>query len=208
MATTDFFIRPEDGWVLVATAPDYIQIKPGAFHPWWVFVSSGDPATEDVSEVPASVSITFNGQPSATEVIVVGSVTYEFDDDVAIGADAEETRDNLLAALGGNSAVTAVADGADTITLTATASGSAGNSVTLTTTATNIAVSGSGTLSGGVDEVTTAVGLPFGRDSDGRREAFELPVGTGDKVYIRIKEPTSREPATQAAHFAVLVESA
>lgn len=42
--TTDFFIRPEDGWTLVATAPNFIQIKPSTFHPWQVAVAASLPA--------------------------------------------------------------------------------------------------------------------------------------------------------------------
>lgn len=43
--TTDLYIRPEDGWVLVATNPAYLMIKPENFHPWWVAVTAaGAPA--------------------------------------------------------------------------------------------------------------------------------------------------------------------
>lgn len=43
--TTDFNIRPEDGWTLVATAPAYCLIKPAQVHPWWVAVSASLPAS-------------------------------------------------------------------------------------------------------------------------------------------------------------------
>lgn len=43
--TTDFQIRPEDGWTLVATNPAQLEIKPAVYHPWWVaIVDSGVPA--------------------------------------------------------------------------------------------------------------------------------------------------------------------
>lgn len=48
MATTDYFIRPEDGWTLVATAPTYCQIKPGNYHPWWVAVAASTPAASHI----------------------------------------------------------------------------------------------------------------------------------------------------------------
>lgn len=45
LATADFSIRPEDGWVLVATNPAFIQVKPFAHTPFEVAVTvSGAPA--------------------------------------------------------------------------------------------------------------------------------------------------------------------
>lgn len=213
MATTDFYIRPEDGWVEVANAPGYIHIKPGNFHPWWVFVSASAPVVDEIIEATASGAIDITALPIDQDVIVVGSVTYTFVDaapgagDVLIGADEEGTRDNLLAALAGNAAVTAVADGSTGITLTATATGAGGNAVILTTDSAGISVSGSGTLEGGVTGVLPAEGLPYGRDPGDHRLSFELPVPTTSKVYVRIKEPISREPTTQKMHFAVLTET-
>lgn len=44
-ATIDLYIRPEDGWVLVATNPTFLSIRPSGFHPWWVAVTAlGAPA--------------------------------------------------------------------------------------------------------------------------------------------------------------------
>jgi len=43
--TTDFLIRPEDGWTLVATNPSQLVIKAAVFHPWWVAITdTGTPA--------------------------------------------------------------------------------------------------------------------------------------------------------------------
>lgn len=41
VATVDFNIRPEDNWVLVATSPTYLNIRPDNFQPWWVAVTAG-----------------------------------------------------------------------------------------------------------------------------------------------------------------------
>lgn len=45
VSTVDFNIRPEDGWVLVATNPTYLNVRPDNFQPWWVAVTAaGTPA--------------------------------------------------------------------------------------------------------------------------------------------------------------------
>lgn len=41
VSTVDFNIRPEDGWVLVATNPTYLNVRPDDFAPWWVAVTAG-----------------------------------------------------------------------------------------------------------------------------------------------------------------------
>ena len=95
--TTDVAIRPEDGWVLVATAPLYCLIKPNSFSPWYVAIAAATPAA-------------------------------------------------------------------------------------------------------------TFQGLSFGKDTSVQRANFELPVATLENVYIRVKEPLGREPATQKAGFGVIVK--
>lgn len=43
--TSDFLIGSHDGWVLVATNPSQLEIKPAVYHPWWVaIVDTGTPA--------------------------------------------------------------------------------------------------------------------------------------------------------------------
>lgn len=39
--TVDFYIRPEDGWVLVATNPATLVIRPDSFWTWHVAATSG-----------------------------------------------------------------------------------------------------------------------------------------------------------------------
>lgn len=44
VSTIDVAIRPEDGWVLVATNPSKIVIRPFIVHPWRMAISAGLPA--------------------------------------------------------------------------------------------------------------------------------------------------------------------
>lgn len=99
ISTADVYVKPVDGWVLVAAAPTALIIKPANYHPWWVAIADAEPA------------------------------------------------DDLI-------------------------------------------------------------GIPMGRNSDNRQEAFTLPSGTEGNVYIRTREPVSDQPATQQALFAVYAVTA
>jgi hypothetical protein len=45
VATLDFAIRPEDGWVLVATNPTLLKVRPVEHHPYWIAcTAAGVPA--------------------------------------------------------------------------------------------------------------------------------------------------------------------
>lgn len=48
IATLDFFLRPEDGWVLFATNPTSLLIKPSDFKPWFVAVTTGGAPADDL----------------------------------------------------------------------------------------------------------------------------------------------------------------
>jgi hypothetical protein len=52
VATLDFYLRPEDGWTLVATNPATLLIKPDAFHPWWVAVTAAGAPVATILGVP------------------------------------------------------------------------------------------------------------------------------------------------------------
>jgi len=209
VTTIDLYVRPEDGWVLAATAPAaYLLVKPENFFPWWVVVS----ATTPVSVVTrATGNVTFGGLPVADETVTINGEVYTFKAaraaafEVTIGADAEATADNLLAAinLDGNGTYNPTDAGVGVVTITAAAPGVAGNAVTLAESATNTTVSGA-TLTGGVDAV---IGVPMGRESDYRLEPFELPTGTAGNVYIRVRNPIASEPTNQQARFAVVAET-
>lgn len=41
VSTVDFNIRPSDNWVLIATNPTYLNVRPDNFQPWWVAVTAG-----------------------------------------------------------------------------------------------------------------------------------------------------------------------
>ena len=125
----------------------------------------------EAAYLPATGTFELTGLPSAAETVVIGSDTYTFVAalaaayDVLIGVDAEETIDNLIAAVnqdagagviyGTGTVANADADatalpGAIT-KITAILPGTAGNSIVFTTTVTNSTISGSGTLAGGTD---------------------------------------------------------
>lgn len=51
--TTDFVVKPSDGWVLVATDPAFLFVKPSGLHAWFIAVtSSGSAPVDGVTGVP------------------------------------------------------------------------------------------------------------------------------------------------------------
>lgn len=192
MATANFYVEPQDGWVAVASDVAFIRISQFPHrHAFWVTTDSQAPSTGSA----ATGTITFSGQPTAADTITVGSSVFTFvettpagDDEVEIGADAEETLDNLLAAitaLAGDT-VTATKSGTTIIDLAAVEQGPDGNSIVLTESADNVTVSGSGTLEGGSDPV-----LGFMVDCE---EEFWCDVPISDTVYVRTTNPTPDSP--------------
>lgn len=141
---------------------------------------SGSPTLAAASKV-----LTFAGNPSDGDTVTIGATTYTFKtaltaattaNEVLIGADAEESRDNLVAAInkatgGGtlygsdtvaNASATAAASSTDAITATAIAKGTVGNSIAIAEASSQLSWAGGATaLSGGVDataaEFTTAL---------------------------------------------------
>ncbi len=112
----------------------------------------------DSSGTAATGTITFTGQPTAADTVSIHGVDLTFvagaagHNEVTIGGTATITAQALRAVINENSAALLVtaAGGALVLTLTANAEGTGGNSITLTESATNVAVSGSGALTGGV----------------------------------------------------------
>ncbi len=118
----------------------------------------------------AEGTLTVDALPTATETVTLGSTTYEFvssltsANDVLIGADVNETIDNLVAAINGgagegsvygtgtvaNTAASAENLGGNQMRAVAATQGTAGNSVASTETMADAAWTGS-TLSGGAD---------------------------------------------------------
>lgn len=139
-------------------------------------VTSGDDkANITIQSVKASGTITISGGlPVANETVTVNGVVYTFkaaanvtlNTHVAIGADEDETGENLAAKINlveglGVAAVTA-ANNAGVVTVTAVADGTGGNAITLVEAATNVAVSGAtlsgGTATGGIKSTTDLTG--------------------------------------------------
>jgi hypothetical protein len=205
--TTDLYVRPEDGWVLAATAPAaFLLIKPENFFPWWVYVAAAPPAA---TTTRATGAVIFGGLPVAAETVTIGGEVFTFRAaaalpfEVTIGADANATAVNFAAAVNTYSTVVTATASLGTVTLTARSPGTAGNAVSLAEAATNTTVSGA-FLTTGVD---AAVGVPMGRDSNNRLEAFEMQNGTAGNVYIRMRDPIASEPVNQQARFAVVAET-
>lgn len=127
--------------------------------------------------VQATGTFTFTAVGTAADTFDVGTVTFTLvtgapatATEVQIGATLTETRDNALAAIQANSPsvgapVVATSVSTDEILITADSSlvGAAGNAIVLTEASTAMTVTGSGTLTGGVDGTGTGTnGLPIG----------------------------------------------
>lgn len=122
-----------------------------------------------ITSVAATQTLTLTGQPLNTEAVVVGDKTYAFqttltdvDGYVLIGADAEESIENLVAAINlatgagslyaasmtKNQQVKAVKGSATTLVVTALVAGTVGNLIPSTESLTNGSW-GAGTLASG-----------------------------------------------------------
>jgi phage tail sheath gpL-like len=155
MATTNTYIKAEDGWVLIA--------GPGAF-----FRATGIPhsgsfqlvqsaATPNVNSTKATGTITLSSTgPANNDTVTIGGQVYTFKTspsaatDVLIGADNTATSASLVTKINANSTVVTATSALGVTTLTAVATGTAGNAITLTKSGANIAVSGA-TLTGAVN---------------------------------------------------------
>lgn len=141
----------------------------------------------NLTEVKASGTITTSSTGAANnDTVTVGAVTYTFKTTLT-GAANEVLRDgtedddltNLAAAINGsagagttygtgtvaNPAVSSSAVAAHAVTVTALSPGTAGNSLALTKTGSILTVSGSGTLSGGVNSVANEVHIGGSADA-------------------------------------------
>lgn len=217
--TVDFFISPQDGWVLVAADPALLVIKPSIFRPWRLaMTASGAPAALSA----ATGVLTLSGNAQDAETVTIGSRTYTFQDvlvdapdNVLVGATASDSIDNLVAAITGGAGegviygtgtaphadVTAAAGAGDTMDVAAKAAGASGNGIATTETLANGSF-GAATLTGGADELR---GLAFGSDEYNRRPLFEHTGALTAEVYIRVVDPIGHgEPA----HFGVIRDQA
>lgn len=159
-------------------------------------IDPGVEALVALSEAADNVTIAWDGvitvaeQPDDADTIQVDGDTFTAESvaipNVVIGADAEETRDNLIVALGPNTAVTAAPSSTNVIALTASAPGTAGNAIVLTEAATNVAVSGAGVLAGGVD---ASAYMSFNPNNQEDGWHFTKSTSTTGEFYIRTKQP-------------------
>ncbi len=150
-------------------------------------------------QTPATGTLTLVGNATDGNVVVLGSTTYTFKspfvdaaNNVAVGSDAGESCDNLIAAIMGgegegtaygtgtvaNAQATAVAGAGDTMVATAITLGLAGNTVTSTT---NIAGASwtAATLGGGVDRYAAAMTV---------HADVTAAAGDGDTMNVTAKE--------------------
>lgn len=167
--------------------------------------------------VAASGTVTFTGQPSPDDAIVIGIRTYKFvvtptdDFDVKVGADFDASMTNLVDAINmedpvgtgdnqattgryrasvANAAVTATVDLlTNVITLTCRTAGTAGNSTTFTETLNNATISGSGTLTGGAAGTQSWTALC----TSGYQLSFQR---NGDPVQTTCDGDYASEPST------------
>ena len=125
-------------------------------------------------KLPATGTVTFDGDVSDGDIVTIGTRVYEFDTmtnpgditagrvrvDVSGDATASAAVTALVTAINGDTSavVTAVVGDPDTVVVTAkdTYSGSAGNAIVFTKIGENIDVDGDGTLSNGADSLTMA----------------------------------------------------
>jgi hypothetical protein len=116
-------------------------------------------ATGDVPGVQATGTITFTSLPLATETITVNAIVYTFvvvavtATQIAIGANVTATASNTASKIELNDPAVNAVSVAGVVTISAANTGTYGNAITLTEAATNTSVSGSGTLTGGINKV-------------------------------------------------------
>jgi hypothetical protein len=152
--------------------PDAVDVSVDALGKWAVVdeITPFDRTFISADFLFATGELTLTANPSDGETVTLGSIVYTFvntlssADDVLIGSDADESIDNLVAAINGaagagtiyGSGTTANTDagaenvGGDQMRVTAAAQGTTGNSVTTTETLANGSWTGS-TLSGGAN---------------------------------------------------------
>jgi hypothetical protein len=116
-------------------------------------------ATGDVPGVQATGIITFTAAPVADETITVNAITYTFKasastaTQITIGANVTATASNTASKIELNDPAVNAVSVAGVVTISAANTGTYGNAITLTEAATNTSVSGSGTLTNGINKV-------------------------------------------------------
>lgn len=183
MATTNYYISPQDGWVQIADAPDFLRTS--AFphtHQYYIYAGSGAPGL-DASAGTGSV-IFATGVPTAGEHVIIGSETYVFRAsatlpfEVTIGATNLLTAVNFAAIVNAQSTLVTSVNTTGTVALTAKAVGTQGN-YALSENATNVTVSGAAMTGGAPPQLGVLV----------CHKPFWMNVTSADKFYARVQNP-------------------
>lgn len=154
MATNNFYINAQDGWVQIATNPAFIRVTAAPHHSYLI-ADGASPPPLNSTNATGTVTLSSTG-PLDTETVTVGGQVYTFKTspvaatDVAINVSINVTATNLATKIAANSASTTASAVGPIVTVSARATGTAGNAITLAKAATNVAVSGA-TLTGAVD---------------------------------------------------------
>lgn len=209
-STVDFFIKPTDGWVLVATNPTFLLARPTQTRAWRVAVTAGGAPQGSAARAVGTLTLAANALDA--ETVTIGGTVYTFKspfvdvaNNVAVGATASASLDNLIAAIVAgagaganygtgtvaNASATAVAGVGDTMDVSALVPGSAGNTIATTETMLNGSF-GSATLLGGADAVR---GIDMGNRAHGRKDEFrlEFAVAPAAEVYVLVPNPADRD---------------
>lgn len=195
VATTQFVISPDDGWVEIASNPASLIIKADEASSWRLAVTTG---ASPAAGSQATGHVDFTGVPANNGTVTIAGVVYTFKtaltpaaNEVFRGVDATAMATNLAAAINaGAGAGTLYGTGTvanpyvfassalGVVTITAKTPGVDGNSLALVDGATNMTVSGA-TLTTGVDYVA---GILYGANRG------NLPVELGGftgKAWVR-----------------------
>lgn len=187
ISSVELQIGPEDGWVKIADAPNWIQIRAADSRQWQLALVAAD-ATPSSESARASGTITFTDQPLALGTVTVADEVFTFvaaaptGNEILIGVDAAATVANLLLALSLNTNIIVSSPTPLVIAVQSAAVGTAGNTITLAESATNVTVSGAGTLTGGADATPYLTFVPT-YQSDGW--GFRSEVAIAGDLFVR-----------------------
>ena len=177
MPTVNYYIAPNDGWVQVAAAPDFVRVTGYPYtHQYYLAAGSSAP-----SEVPTAATgeMTISGAPTDGDTVTIGSEVYTFADSVSgsfeveIGGDATETGANFEAVVNADSTLVTADAVNGVVTFTSNVTGPTGN-YAMSENATNVTIDA--TMTGGAD-VTYGIAMCH--------KPFECNVTMTENLYAR-----------------------
>lgn len=185
MATANFLVNAEDGWVKIAEDVAFLRVSAVPRKHSFLITDTASGAPAPVA-TRATGTITFSGGvPTADDTVTIGGQVFVFKASAAsalqvtIGADEAATATNLAAKINSNSTVVTATKSGGVVTVTANAPGTGGNAIVLTTDADNTAVSGSGTLTNAVN----AAPYVLVNECDG---PFFVDVPIAGEIYVKV----------------------